>query len=45
MTSQGYEHGAIDFDMMADMPPPFNPTDHFRDMIFMTDFLNDMDLQ
>lgn len=35
----------MDFDMMGDMVPQFNPTDHFRDMIFMTDFLNDLDPQ
>ena len=27
-------------DGMMDMPP-FNPTDYFRDMIFMTDFMVD----
>lgn len=28
---------------MIDMPP-FIPTDYFREMIFMTDFMNEQDL-
>jgi len=31
------------FEVMDNNMPPFNPTDYFRDMIFSTDFMAELD--
>ena len=35
--------GLHDTNMMENNMPPFNPTDFFRDMIFSTDFMAELD--